>query len=73
MLGLVSVLREFSLFGDPAQGIYGWHDDADALWPTSFLDDVQNHSSALEEAHLTLNHRTRNADLASLGTYRAVA
>lgn len=54
---LCRLVPSFSLFGDPAQGIYGWQDEADRYSADDFLTDIEREFPDAATYHLTFNHR----------------
>lgn len=58
VLEILATVRSFDLFGDPAQGIYGWQLQ-DGRDPTSdlFLNEVRGRFARLKVFELTENHR----------------
>jgi hypothetical protein len=55
------------LLGDPAQGIYGWQEDAGALSADDFLEEVRvRHGDHVLRLALTVNHRARREAVRAL-------
>jgi hypothetical protein len=68
---LCDVLPSFSLFGDPAQGIYGWQRDADEYSADHFLSDVHKSFPDAVVEHLTFNHRVTTDERRQVADLRA--
>ena len=71
VLSLLELIPAFTLFGDPAQGIYGWQDDAEGLTADEFRVHVQeSRGDSLALRELTVNHRARSEEIRRLGALR---
>jgi Enoyl-(Acyl carrier protein) reductase/AAA domain len=63
VLTLLDLVPSFTLFGDPAQGIYGWQEDSGGLSADDFLEAARTRARSDPAEHdLTFNHRARNDD-----------
>ena len=59
------------MFGDPAQGIYGWQDDVGDLTADGFRERVQDlRGDSLVNRELTVNHRARRREIRLLSDLR---
>jgi hypothetical protein len=71
VLSLLALVPQFTLLGDPAQGIYGWQEDTEGLTADGFLDAVRDrHAATLTQFHLTKNHRALNDEIRNLADFR---
>ena len=67
---LCDVVSCFSLFGDPAQGIYGWQEGAGDYSADDFLSDVGRSFPGVEIRDLTVNHRAETDECRSFAGMR---
>ena len=71
VLSLLELVPAFTLFGDPAQGIYGWQDDVGDLTADGFRERVQDlRGDSLVIRELTVNHRARREEIRLLSDLR---
>ena len=72
---LVSVLCKlmsgFSLFGDPAQGIYGWQAGAKDYSSIDLLEDLRSSFPDLIVRELTINHRATTEERREVAALRS--
>lgn len=71
VLALLDLIPQFTLLGDPAQGIYSWQEDAGELSADAFLEEIRiRHGDRLLRFDLTVNHRARREAARGLAAFR---
>jgi hypothetical protein len=68
---LTEQIPRFTLFGDPAQGIYGWEENPVGPTQDQFLEDLRAATPDLRTHSLTVNHRARSEDARSALEHRS--